>query len=297
MSKTNSDIAHYWANQIGESAKTSNGNFSFEGRKLYSYSTVIGLHFGDTVLLTNHSYSITTSSHLSDARQASNHLRQFTLECEVDSLKYANSLKECSQAIALDAITEFQFNTKKALRARSNKDYYITTALHYCNRLAKLMNEANVLENVDTSVINTAELMKSIAFNSTKLDSYINVNVKESLQREAKKRKQAKEELRLANQDKLNAWLNGESLQMSNQYLRSFDIHLRIKDSKVQTSQGAEVPLDEARTVASYLLSGKDTSNLIGEKIGYYTVRSITDKFINIGCHKIPLSEVKRLFS
>lgn len=72
MGYCNSDIAHWWANGKKESARGS--NFSFDGPKLYSYSTVIA----DIVEYNNHrvyflndaSYSSSTSAHQTYCRSA-----------------------------------------------------------------------------------------------------------------------------------------------------------------------------------------------------------------------------------
>jgi hypothetical protein len=48
MSYSNGMTAHVWAQQNKERGKSGNGNMSFEGRTLYSYSTPIG-RFVDTV--------------------------------------------------------------------------------------------------------------------------------------------------------------------------------------------------------------------------------------------------------
>lgn len=66
MAYDNGMCAHVWAQQNKERGKTGNGNMSFEGPILYSYSTPIG-RFVETVdgrravLVTANSYSITTS--------------------------------------------------------------------------------------------------------------------------------------------------------------------------------------------------------------------------------------------
>jgi hypothetical protein len=66
MTYNNSMCAHVWAQQIEDRGKTSNGNMSFDGAILYSYSTPIG-RFVETVdgrravLVTSHSYSMTTT--------------------------------------------------------------------------------------------------------------------------------------------------------------------------------------------------------------------------------------------
>lgn len=67
MGYCNSDIAHWWANGKKESARGS--NFSFDGPKLYSYSTVIAdiVEYNNQRIyfVNNASYSSSTSTHQS----------------------------------------------------------------------------------------------------------------------------------------------------------------------------------------------------------------------------------------
>ena len=81
---TNDMVAHVWAQQNQERGRSSNGNFSFEGSRLYSYSTCIAQfvkHGRKTVVLfDNHRYSNTTSSkHFPPARRATSHHKSFSV--------------------------------------------------------------------------------------------------------------------------------------------------------------------------------------------------------------------------
>jgi hypothetical protein len=72
----NRQVAHVWAAQSQDEGRSANGNFSFRGAALYSYSTVIG-RFVETidgrraVLINSNHYSMTTSSkHMPALRSA-----------------------------------------------------------------------------------------------------------------------------------------------------------------------------------------------------------------------------------
>jgi hypothetical protein len=92
MTKTvfpNSMVAHVWAQQNQDHGKSGNGNFSFRGTDLFSYSTVIARFVKDVrgnnvVLITDHKYSVTTSQHKGEAWAATRQYVQF----EVPSLGY-----------------------------------------------------------------------------------------------------------------------------------------------------------------------------------------------------------------
>jgi hypothetical protein len=71
-------------------------------------------------------------------------------------------------------------------------------------------------------------------------------------------------------------------------------VMLRIKGDTIETSHGANVPLTEAQALFKRLQAGEDIRNAT---IGGFTVSEVTNDTINIGCHRIPLSEVNRLFN
>lgn len=73
----NSMVAHIWANQSQESARSNNGQFYFSGPRLYSYGShfVAGLMVTDKqgkrhALLNGRGYSMTTGRHMREARRA-----------------------------------------------------------------------------------------------------------------------------------------------------------------------------------------------------------------------------------
>jgi hypothetical protein len=67
----NSMTAHVWAQQNQPSGRSSNGNFSFDCAKLYSYRTVIGYILPNgTPLYTAENYSITTNRHMRELHSA-----------------------------------------------------------------------------------------------------------------------------------------------------------------------------------------------------------------------------------
>lgn len=72
----NLGVARDWANARHDEAKSSNGNFSHTGEKLWSYNTPIATLRGGVALLTSESYSVTTEGkHKHAARKALNYGR------------------------------------------------------------------------------------------------------------------------------------------------------------------------------------------------------------------------------
>lgn len=89
MAGTNQQIANKWVRNMGRDAtaegRTSNGNMSFVGRLLYSYSTPIAHIYPSKggfarVLLTTDTYSTTTEGkHKGAVRKATNYGRELTI--------------------------------------------------------------------------------------------------------------------------------------------------------------------------------------------------------------------------
>lgn len=70
----NSMVAHLWAHQSQESARSRNGNFWFEGRTIYSYRTpvanIVDGAAGPIALVSKTNYSQTTEQHIGDILSA-----------------------------------------------------------------------------------------------------------------------------------------------------------------------------------------------------------------------------------
>jgi hypothetical protein len=80
------ELAHLWANQAQEHARTQTGNFYFEGPSIYSYGShfeiarIVEYRGKKAVLYSPRTYSVTTSSHQSMVRQACRHMTVFTAD-------------------------------------------------------------------------------------------------------------------------------------------------------------------------------------------------------------------------
>lgn len=106
---TGAMIAHVWAAQRQQSARSGNGNLFFEGPVFYSYGThfPLGVIVGETVFLNSDRYSVTTSGHQSAAAYATNHMRQFylpSLKSISDAIRYAAGSPENAKTYAPRAI-------------------------------------------------------------------------------------------------------------------------------------------------------------------------------------------------
>lgn len=110
--------------------------------------------------------------------------------------------------------------------------------------------------------------------------------------------------------ESIRAWKAGEissysideNLYLSHELnidLRSELALLRVKGNLVETSEGADVPLDHALRLLAKIEAGLAKK---GERVGNFTLESISDSskepvIITIGCHKIDLNEARRVLN
>lgn len=289
---SNNEICHVFCNKVQSEGRTSNNSMFFNNNVLYSY----GYHFelakfiefnGETYLFINTaSYSNTTSKHQSKLRSSIN--REIIKDVFFFDFKQygggwgrsiyefklnQDCLTDTIQAILLKSEEAF----KKQLRARET---------------SYLANEGNrnllLVRNLLATFGDILHNLNSLADKLTSLyplqnEALIKANLIDKTR--DKREKEKREKLAEKEKENLNKWLKHEF----NGTLYNSPIHLRLKDDQVQTSKGANVPLDHARHIISQLDKGLD---IVGKKIGYYTINEVTLDYIKIGCHKMFFSDV-----
>ncbi len=292
----NQMVAHNWANQTNKGKRGS--NFFYDGKSIYSY----GYHFevgrivetekgNEIVLLNNASYSVSTNRHQSYARQACNHIESFTLPLNKDArLPFTNyNFVEFFNHYGNIVIE----SSKKAMRSRKYGDLHLKDAV-------KAVDDWNKLRSYFPSL---CEGIKRLTLPS---DIQIKkLNDKDKAER-AKERKE--KQARIEREE--NAWLNYEQNYVSGTarcLLRqrminsnrngnqSFAPESRLVD-EVETSQGARVPLQDAKLFFNAIKRFKDSPKTCLDrfKVGNFRLSNLTPKGANIGCHFIAWSEMER---
>lgn len=69
--------------------------------------------------------------------------------------------------------------------------------------------------------------------------------------------------------------------------------YLYIKDDLIKTSRGISQKIEDMKP---FLIGWRKGLLKHGEKIGVYTILSITDDFVKIGCHKIPTENIRKIY-
>jgi hypothetical protein len=251
MGKTNSDVAHAWAHQIGTSAYTSNRNMFFEGDTVYSYGRhfPIAKHVGrGTVLFTEDAYSNTTAKHKHEVLLACSHMNRIYVP-EV-GLSHARCFEKWLDQI--DYIKNYELS-----RARKPEIYI--------NKIQKVVQRAQ----------------KYAEFFEIELPSELaNIDYTVSEEQIAAIKERAKEERRRkAEQEriKIEKWMEGKSYGSLNTKYQ----YLRVNGDRIETSKNVRIPLELAKRFYERIKNGMLKA---GDSILYYRVDSIGDT-IKIGCH------------
>lgn len=270
----NSQVAHLWAQRKKQSGKGS--NFYFEGDTIYSY----GAHYpaarfhdntaGETcVLINSRNYSSTTVKHISLIKRALN-LRDYVFVARVPIVHASTSIDHETNIEYL--LTQINALRVSLVGARENTKYLLErfdetrkTAEQYC-----LFFRVGPMSIGDLSPAEYAVYMARI----------------EAITKKTKE----KEDARIKKQrERFEQWPFDLSIKG---YFNSDDIKLRINGDNIETSKGAFVTIDEAKT-AIKLWARK---NLVkGEPIGNYTVNDVNDDQVVIGCHTISTQEIERI--
>jgi len=256
------DVLHLFAEQSQYNARCS--NVFFEGTKIWSY----GRHYliaeitGNSILINNSGYSVTTSKHVSQLTSATRQYKQFFT----------------TQTNEVKVLETIEANLKSLINARK-KEKYILPSIALFDKL----NEFREYKGIKTKSVEYKAILKLIKkLKSEDLSDYLK---KEAGRIKKDKIKAAKREaIELAIQ--VQKFYNYEYFSL---YRNSEDyVRLSKCGEFVETSQNVKVSVKEAKILYQLIEAGKDIK---GFKIGNYTVISLNGT-LTIGCHKININSM-----
>jgi hypothetical protein len=293
---TNSQLAHVWAQQTQSEGRNSKGSMYFRGTDIYSYGshymiariyTVKGKRFA---LVNSAGYSPTTGGHTRHVINALSGLMPYFMVLNIGNPKLAS--KELD-VIAQESIGQELRRVK--VSSKTNVDWAIKTIEEKFKKASQLRGIiGKVVINPSKKDIDAIkDHFKKRFARFKELNSPANIAKREAVKAEREAVKQAKEKLEL--EENINKFRHG--LDYTGLYSLPFEL-LRVKNDKVQTSRGAEVPLRDATVLCRALEKGK---SVLGQTVGNFTVVSVQpigdDREVKIGCHTILLSEAVNLLS
>lgn len=312
MSLNNSQLAHLWAQQTKSRGKTSNGNFSFEGPSLFSYTTEIA-RFVDrigldgsiekVVIHTTRSYSVTTTGK-HKFWQAIRQYRSFGIDDHLRNV--SNDWNEIKVLIlqSMNSALEAKIN-----RLKREKTYIQSSLESIGDNVSAIINFIDFnFEDKDTKVegvLDYATLINLHAERDKTLFESFGVDTTKAFERERKHNESAHS--RAGNRAynrihrsacSLEDWIIGKESLTSGFY--HLPVKLRIRENNIETSHGANVPLDQAimfyEKIRNIVKLPYDSIDLSKTPIGDFTADKIENNIAFIGCHQIPLDEMERVY-
>lgn len=269
------NVAHLWANKVQSEARTPNSNMYFFGDNIYSY----GNHFliakfvkndagREVVLMTDRTYSSTTSKQQHLTRMATRHLDVIHCPDAMDS-KADNFNSWLSEIKAIAA------NLKGA---RKPEKYLLQINQVYDK--VKLYSEFCGVE-IPTDLTGFSQLGDGKEYGQSLKQAYDAAKIIA--------------DKKLA--ETLDKW---RGFEFTGYFTNNsgFDF-LRFNESenRVETSQQIQIPADIAKVFYRLVLRTIESGGCVNcnERLLYYQVNEINSNFIKVGCHKIEIKEIKAL--
>ncbi len=320
----NSQVAHLWAAQTRPAARSGNGNFHFSGPSLSSYAAHIAeivtrpgapadstLPADRAALVTTRRDSmisnVTTQRHISRARSAASHLLCFAVPVirpisAADHARNLETLRAAYDATAAARVTARraadyggvlpEWTAEGAKRARD-------AMADYCQFFGL---SAEGLPDLDSDLAAARAKWAELAAKYTAAGAPEKRAAEAEKRRAAKARAEAKRAAEIAaqNAEAISEWRAGarHSLPYGAAAPGGFAM-LRVRGDKLETSQGASVPLADAVRVFQFVKLVRargETWQRNGATIrvgGFMVDRIAPDGTMRAGCHLIPWAEIE----
>jgi hypothetical protein len=278
--KTNSEIAHIWANNL--EYKGQQGNLFFNANTIYSY----GYHFpiarhldADTVLFTNRSYSNSTSKHIGLVRSAISH--KTIIYCNRPDITHSDNIN----AFILQITTE----ASKLIKAKKPEIYlqnieYIKSDLNKYLTYFKIKLTKKQLETIDIKTKEDYTLKLEI------LKSKENKKIQSAVNKGKK--------LYPLFLDQFRNGLKSDFTYIEKEFLNTYYTSInspalfKIENNNLVSNKGIKLPLEIAK---KYLDRYFNNTLKAADKITDFVVSKVTKNYIQIGCHYITRSELDYL--
>lgn len=314
---SNSQVAHIWAHQSADSATSHNGNFSFHGSHIDSYSTPVAniVEAADgrrVALVTNKTYSVTTSGkHMGPIYRALDYGRSFIPVFTVPFIgcrggrNYPDSFDMAEVHAGNVEAFRAQYADMVATQTRRQSFIAETDVLAYLNAIANTAADyceafALPVLTFDTDTDAAAIAAKHAARNTPA--AIAKRKAARAAREAAKERREAREAAARfeRDQDRRASFYAGTGAGYGLTDATGGAL-LRVKGDTLQTSLGAEVPLSHAVKVFQFVKLCRERGegwarNGRTIRVGHFQVDRVMPcgDFV-AGCHRINWHEVARL--
>lgn len=324
----NDMVAHLWAHQSQDHAKSGNGNCSFRDRTLYSYGTAIARIVdsprGPVGLISNHKYSITTSQHQSSARSALGYgdaivMPQFTVPIIGE---YYGDMESAHVTNLAYFHNQYKSEFKRLKRTNSLWQSvpeflapYIDTLKLYAETFALELPAIDVESDIReiTEARAKRETPEAIAKREKSAEQRCERSRrdfrevrgifgedwregwnKNSLFTE-EDRAARREALAAVNEDRIGAWRAGGNIRLP----YHLDTMLRVHGNEIQTSRGAVFPVDHGKKAFQLIARIRATGQEYQRNghtihLGHFPLDRIdAEGNVQAGCHFVKWSEIE----
>lgn len=271
----NYQLCHSWAHREHKSARNQGRTLFHEDGVIYSY----GYHFpiarlvDGVVLMTTENYSVTTSHHISMVRRA--------IPWNILVFNVPEVTADCNHRRNHDDYkVRIDETLKKAAKARSNRDYYITAAAH-------VVDQANAYS--DHFKLRRKKIELDFDIDSVK------ENIRAEKKRQEKKAAAAEKKRQREQAEVLKLWQSGES----NRRPSTSKVFMRVAGDNVETSHGVKFPVSDALKlwpiINKVIKSGSSLTTIPDRfKLGIYSVDAISTKgTVVAGCHTVLFDQIE----
>ena len=276
-----SEVVHVFAQQTQSEGRNGTSSIYFRDNRIYSY----GSHYllgefinSETIIINDFGYSVTTSKHINELRNATRQYNQF-LTSSID-IKHIQ--------------TEIDYNIKKLSKANKPEIYIsnitklesnLTKWVEYCkeNKIKKEhFSKYNFVVNKSDYKYKKIVKISNSLLTPDALEKIKAKGKKEAINQKAKDKRELKTKLDKFNTYKIDRFKIGE-----------FD-YLRLSENGqfVETSQNIRIEKNEAKKLYFAI---KKKIDIKGQRIGYFTINKIDNKALTVGCHKICIKSVKKV--
>ena len=275
----NESVAHNWV--YGDKSISSRGsNFSYDGSKLYSYTSLLAkIDRSKKIVYVNSRIAGYSNS----SRKHANHMyRAIPSFYEIFEWDFGNNIYE----ERLDKILKL---LDMQSRARS-RDYSL--------EIKKLILNTKKYSEIHTSMEKREKkILKEIL--SVDIDNIIESSkelIKRDKERKEKERKAENKKFQESRQRNLDFFL-GQKYNPKDKSTVKFDpnynsVYLKINGDEIFTSNSIRVPLKESLVLYRRYLDGK---NILGINLGHYSVVKSSKESVTIGCTTISAFELNRV--
>ncbi|MBO7735872.1 MAG: hypothetical protein J6S67_25105 [Methanobrevibacter sp.] len=304
------DLVHgfFYEPQDGERCYTNGQSASFIGDRFISYNTCIGYVYTDkhgdkTLLVSDDNMSVTTSKQISRLINA----------CPFSFIRVPFNYGYSYGGMTQDEIVG---KIKKNLEERIEREI---KAKYTYTRVSQRDSSEHLLSMVAKFMEKTGAKVKGAARFKKYLDSKLSSEAISKARQKTRKQAQIKAEKTRKAVEKFKKGLSNtpiyplivkyvfdwkpwaetaEEKAKKDLFLQSFGVEnpsfvrVDLQNGVVVTTQRIRMGIDEVKPL---LRMWKHGHNIVGVSCGRYTVLENNDKYVKIGCHNIPVANVKAL--